>query len=112
MAADGVVVECDTYKGKPRLTILKAGKVIEIRFPRPDPNSMNYGVGYVNCSASWVTFSFNDHAYVYSLRNGKLGTLKGAQYTTANPSSDRTIAYRETSFSPGSNPTEFIRLLS
>lgn len=109
-ASVGVVVECDTYKGKPRLTILQARKVVEIRFPQPDPNSMNYGVGYLNCSASWVTFSFNDHAYVYNLRNGKLGTLKGAQYTAANPSWGRTIAYHETNFSPGSNPTEFIRL--
>jgi hypothetical protein len=112
-AADsGVVVECDTYKGKPRLTILANGQVTEVRFPRPDPDSMNYGVGYLNCRSSWVTFSFNDKAYVLNLRTGRLGTLKGAQSTSSNPSWDETISYRKNeSIKPTAEPDKYIRLL-
>lgn len=110
-AREGVVVECDVRKGKPRLTILADGKTTEIRFPRPDPNSLNYGVGYLNASASWVAFSFNDKAHVLNLKTGKLGTLNGAQYTPSDPSWHQTIVYRKTGgVMPAPKTADAIRL--
>jgi hypothetical protein len=110
-ARGGVVVECDTREGKPRLTILTKRGTTEVRFPRPDANSMNYGVGYLNCSATWVTFTFNDKAHVLNLKTGRLGTLKGAQYTISNSSWHHTINYRKTDGDASeARSTAFIRL--
>jgi len=113
LAREGVILECDVRNGRPRLTILADGKTTEIRFPRPDPNSLNYGVGYLNCSASWVAFTFNDKAHVLDLKSGKLGTLKGAQYTPSDPSWHQTIMYRGTGsigIAPAPKPAAIIRL--
>lgn len=110
-AVGDVVVECDSYNHKPRLTILTNGRTTEIRFPKPDPNSMNYGVGYLNANAGWVTFSFDDKAYVYNLTSGRMGILKGAQYTTSNPSWGRAIKYLVTGgVVPRPTPMDLIQL--
>lgn len=109
----GVIVECEaSVSGAPRRTVIEAdGKVSEIHFPKSDGTSDNAGVGYLGANTDWVTFTFDDDAYAYNLKSGKLGRFKGSQYIVAGPSWGNTIRYAELWKSPTDiRPAPFVEL--
>lgn len=109
----GVIVECgQSATGTSRLTIIESDRnVSEIDFPKSDETSDNAGVGYLGANANWVTFTFDDKAYAFNLKSGKLGRFKGSQYIVAGPSWGNTIRYAELWKSPTDvKPAPFIEL--
>lgn len=113
ISGGGVIVECDqSATGVPRLTVIEGdGKISEIDFPKPDQKSNNYGVGYLGATADWVTFTFDDDAYAFNLKNGRLGRFKGSESIVAGPSWGNAIRYAELWKSPTDvKPAPFIEL--
>lgn len=108
-AAADVIVQCDNHRGRPRLTVQAQHATYEIRFPKPKPHSLGYGVGYLGCAASWVTFTFDDQAFVFDLKSETIGRFNGAQSVSApGRSFGDAIPYAEIG---QDKPTLFVRLL-
>lgn len=93
-AAQGVLVTCDEVRGRPRLTVAEpGGAVTEIHLPGDNGGAATLGPAYFGASKDWVTFTYDDKAYVLDLVSKKLGRFPGAQYVSGEQSVGNTIGY-------------------
>lgn len=95
--AQGVYVLCDTEGGAPRLTIVQpGGDVAEVHLPDAEDGAATKGPTYFGASTDWVTFTYDDRAYVLDLDSMKLGRFAGAQFVSGTQSAGNTIRYART----------------
>ncbi len=111
-AAQGVYVQCDETRGAPRLTIVQpGGGVVEIHLPDAKGGAATEGPAYLGASTDWITFTYDDKAYVLDLESKKLGRFPGAQYVSGEQSFGDTIGYfRMRTSGSDAEPAPFVKL--